>query len=141
MHYSKEAGATSMRMMAAAGLVFVATMSVHAEDLSPAASELVAPAAFPFTWSGFYAGVNAGAAFNNSSVANKLGGEFVTDPFAADYEAQYPGVLSADDTAFTGGGELGANWQFHMFVLGAEADINYLGLDESQNDVFTLTGN
>ncbi|AWB20010.1 porin family protein [Methylobacterium currus] len=66
-----------------------------------------------FTWTGFYAGVNAGAGFGG-------GGGTFTD---ATYGTVSPG---SRDAAFVGGGQIGYNYQFTPgsgFVLGAEADI------------------
>ncbi len=66
-----------------------------------------------FTWTGFYAGVNAGAGFGG-------GGGTFTD---ATYGTVTPG---SRDAAFVGGGQIGYNYQFTPgsgFVIGAEADI------------------
>lgn len=67
-----------------------------------------------FTWTGFYAGVNAGALFGQT------GGSF-TDPTYG-YVTQSGG----SDAAFAGGGQIGYNYQFGTgsgFVVGLEADI------------------
>ncbi|AWN45131.1 porin [Methylobacterium terrae] len=66
-----------------------------------------------FTWTGFYAGVNAGAGFGG-------GGGTFTD---ATYGTVTPG---SRDAAFVGGGQIGYNYQLTPgsgFVIGAEADI------------------
>ncbi|SFU71382.1 outer membrane immunogenic protein [Methylobacterium sp. 174MFSha1.1] len=66
-----------------------------------------------FTWTGFYAGVNAGAGFGGG------GGTFT--------DATYGTVTPASrDAAFVGGGQIGYNYQLTPgsgFVLGVEADI------------------
>ncbi|KMO32690.1 porin, partial [Methylobacterium variabile] len=66
-----------------------------------------------FTWTGFYAGVNAGAGFGG-------GGGTVTD-------ATYgPVSLGSRNAAFVGGGQIGYNYQVTPgsgFVVGVEADI------------------
>lgn len=87
--------------------------AASAADVSPAG----------YDWTGFYAGVNAGVAWNNSNADNRF---------------NYPGrdygdlgnSIDGDQAAFTGGGMLGYNYQIDQFVLGAEADINYLGFSE-----------
>ncbi len=67
------------------------------------------------TWTGFYAGVNGGYAF--------------------DAQARHGGIL---DNGGFGGGQLGYNWQggfglgSHL-VLGVEADIQGAGIDNSAN--------
>ena len=73
-----------------------------------------------FTWTGFYAGVNAGAAFGNHGGA--LRPNFTTtETFGS----------SKDDTGFVGGAQIGYNWQTGAFVYGLEADADYLGLGNS----------
>ena len=89
----------------------------------------IAPAGYD--WSGFYAGVNAGVAWNNSSI---------------DQDFRYEGThlrnlqdkIEGDQAAFTGGGILGYNYQMDQIVLGVEADINYLGFgdDKSAKNVY-----
>lgn len=71
-----------------------------------------------FTWSGFYVGVNAGAAF----AAGK------SNTF---YDPTYGQVTGSGSTAagFLGGGQVGFNYQLTPgsgFVIGAEADIQAL---------------
>lgn len=102
--------------------------SAQAADL-PARSMPVSPApvmvAPIFTWTGLYVGLNAGGAWtgdrcNGFRPVNGNG-------------AAVPGFVTGcnsrggDDVAFTGGGQIGYNWQFGSLVTGIEADINYLG--------------
>ena len=91
----------------------------------------VAPAPI-FTWTGFYAGVNAGAAFGDKGRSdsadlplNSVKGSLGTD-----------GTLLFGDgrnnrVGFTGGGQVGYNYQLQPgsgFVVGIEADIQYVDL-------------
>lgn len=70
----------------------------------------IAPAAYD--WTGIYLGVNAGAGFNNSDLSNSL----------IYSGANIPGGPTAD--------------QLNALVLGAQADLNYLGFgDSSTRDV------
>ncbi len=83
------------------------------------------PAVPIFTWTGFYAGVNAGAAWNTNS-NNTV---FV------------PGVGFVDngggnDAGFAGGGQLGYNYQIGSFVIGVETDIQWADLGGGNNDIF-----
>jgi len=103
-----------------------------AADL-PARVEAPAPyiAAIPvFTWTGFYIGVNAGAAFDNN-----------TDPTFTP-SAGLPGspslnpAVGANNTDFTGGVEAGYNMQVNSFVFGVEGDIDYLGGNNNINGTF-----
>lgn len=84
-----------------------------------------------FTWSGFYAGLNAGAAFNN-----KNGGSISSNGLIAPNDVIYTGTGSNNDAAFTGGAQVGYNMQFGSFVAGVEADINYLGRKRGSNGIF-----
>ncbi|MFZ0983619.1 MAG: outer membrane beta-barrel protein [Pseudolabrys sp.] len=61
----------------------------------------------PYVWTTCYGGLNAGGVWS-------------------------PGI---DTFGFTGGGQLGCNWQWDRVVLGGEADLQYTGLDGSR-DVF-----
>jgi outer membrane immunogenic protein len=86
--------------------------AAHAADL-PTRMAPPAPvvAAVPvFTWTGFYAGVNAGYGWNANDDDVVIGG--------TTYEAD-------DEGGFVGGGQVGYNYQIGSFVLGAEADIQY----------------
>lgn len=76
------------------------------------------PAPMPpvFTWTGFYVGVNAGAGFGNSRSSY--------DPFVGGAPTGFGN--GRNNVGFTGGGQIGYNWQISQFVLGLEADINYL---------------
>ena len=115
----------------------VMTAASVAADL-PARAPAMAPApmyAAPiFTWTGFYAGVNAGAGFRSSNSAgsdrvfDNGNGAPVPPGLIADINADLAlaGRRGGNDTGFTGGAQIGYNWQFGALVLGVEADINYL---------------
>jgi outer membrane immunogenic protein len=96
---------------AAAGLIATAA---QAADLPRRVPPPPLPPTLPvFTWTGFYAGVNAGYAFPSGS-----GG--YTDPT---YGAVTGGSRSG---GFAGGGQIGYNYQFTPgsgFVVGFETDI------------------
>jgi outer membrane immunogenic protein len=77
------------------------------------------PVVQPLPWNTCYAGANAGA----------LSGQ-------VHQEITLPGVAIVDasgrTTGFTGGGQIGCNWQPDPnWVLGLEADINYLQFDRT----------
>ena len=81
------------------------TTLVAAADLAPVYK---APQPVP-SWSGFYAGLNAGYAFGHAHTVLPFNG---------------PAVTSAYD-GFIGGGQIGFNWQTGSAVFGLEADIQY----------------
>jgi len=84
------------------------------------APAFVAPAPIAFSWTGFYVGLNVGAAFGNSYTPTFVAGGLF--PTAA--SNLVPGT-SAGGTAFTFGGQAGYNWQVNQFVFGLETDINW----------------
>ncbi len=71
-------------------------------------------------WTGPYAGVNAGVAILDGDASLVTGGGF----------GGFSGTLDLSDTGFTGGAQLGWNWQHNEFVFGLEADINYVDVDD-----------
>jgi outer membrane immunogenic protein len=127
-------------ILAATALVSAASMSTaaNAADMAPAA----------YDWSGFYFGLNAGAAFNNSEIDNNLrytgdgvdlGGDPDPEITASEINeilGDFDSELGGDDAVFTGGAMLGYNWQHESLVLGIEADINYVGFSEEQSRDF-----
>jgi outer membrane immunogenic protein len=96
------------------------------------AADLAANAPPPvYNWSGFYVGGNVGGAWSYSEASTTT----VFDPNPTGYfNPTSPGAIAsagAQDlrpTGFTGGGQAGYNRQFGWLVVGAEVDINYLGL-------------
>ena len=136
-------------LISSAALAVMSSAAVAA-DL-PARGPAMAPApvyAAPiFTWSGFYVGLNAGAGFRSGSnnrpdyVFDNGGGAPVGVGLinAINADLALAGRRGSDDTGFTGGAQIGYNWQFGAMVLGVEADINYL--DKGQNDRgYTILG-
>ena len=99
-----------------AAAAMIASGAALAADIPQRRYAPVAPAPFvpAFTWAGLYVGVNAGAAFGN------------------DRSVFVPGVgnvgSGSNDAGFTGGGQVGYNWQFNQFVVGLEADLQFADL-------------
>ncbi len=82
-------------------------MSAAAADL---ATERRAYPPLPlFTWTGFYAGINAGYAFGNADTILPAG----IAPLSSSYDG------------FIGGAQIGYNWQLGAAVLGFEADMQF----------------
>jgi outer membrane immunogenic protein len=91
-----------------------------------------------YDWTGFYAGLNAGVAWNNSDITQQYNNDLYecgSDRIAAcaangrGYD-RVEDKIEGDQAAFTGGAMLGYNWQMDRVVFGVEADINYLGFSE-----------
>lgn len=73
-----------------------------------------------FSWTGFYAGVNAGYGF---------GGD---DRVGVRVDGDYLGHIGTlEQSGFLGGAQIGYNYQMNQFVLGIEADFQGAGLDDS----------
>lgn len=87
-----------------------------------------------FTWTGFYVGANAGYSFGQRGNARTVG----TPAFAALGPTIVPGSLDTKSSGFIGGGQVGYNYQYQNFVLGLEADFDYV--DQKKTSRFTGTG-
>jgi outer membrane immunogenic protein len=113
------------------------------------AADMGVPAAPPpapvWSWTGWYAGVNAGASFGRAktdfnfaplTVANTINLLHFTSPGFGFSD-------TGDPSGFIGGGQIGYNWQWSpLIVLGLEADIQgALEKDSANlNSPFSLTG-
>ena len=108
--------------LAAAVLALASGPALAADLPSRKAPPPVAYVAPPpvFTWTGFYVGLNAGAAIDNT--------RYGWSPFSPDYR---PGGV-----AFAGGAQAGYNWQTGPLVLGVETDIAYRGASGNSNNGF-----
>jgi outer membrane immunogenic protein len=108
-----------------AGAVSLIALSANAADLyrAPAVDYKDEPVYAPL-WTGFYAGLNGGYAWGNSSTVTEAGVGGV------------PPVGTAVKTFFPlgdifGGGQVGYNWQRGLIVYGLEADIEGPGINGS----------
>jgi outer membrane immunogenic protein len=91
-------------------------MAADLPSAAPAPAPYIAPPPL-FTWTGFYVGVNAGGNFEGwapSFAPTGIAGGTTLLP-----DAQQNG-------GFVGGGQIGYNWQVSQFVLGVEADLDYM---------------
>lgn len=112
-------------LLATAGAIGAAAGSAHAADL-PMKAPPPAPVPVAPSWTGFYVGVNAGAGWQTGK-GTYSGSE------------QYDSLgtsMSGTAAGFTGGGQIGYNWQFSQYVLGVEADIEGLAGQATFNSGF-----
>lgn len=110
-------------LVASAALAALTAGSAFAADLP---SRVTAPAPYiapipVFTWTGFYVGLNAGAAFNSSN-NNALTPYYATSTTYTDYTIY---GNNGSNVGFTGGGQIGYNWQMGALVFGLETDLQY----------------
>jgi outer membrane immunogenic protein len=115
--------------------LLLSTVALSAALIAPAVGADLArpvlkappPAAAVYNWTGFYIGVNAGGAWGDADVT-------LSGPETHFLDSQSIAILTANGspnlrpTGFTGGGQIGYNWQSNNFVFGVETDINYVGL-------------
>jgi len=120
---------TSLRISSGLAAVAVAG-AANAADLSAPIYKAPPPAPSGYNWTGFYVGLNAGGAWGSSAITTTLNPTPNPPNNAAVAAADSPTVNSS---GFTGGIEAGYNWQLGRFVLGVEADFDYLGLKGSQS--------
>ncbi|MXQ14429.1 outer membrane protein [Microvirga makkahensis] len=108
---------TSALRLLAATAAFIAVSSVQAADLPSRFSPAPAYDALPvFTWSGFYAGVNLG--YGRSSGVSQY------------YDPAFNVTGGRRKSGFVGGVQGGYNYQLGMFVVGAEADLQYAAIGD-----------
>jgi len=122
-----------LSLLAATALATAAVSAASAADLpsqAPPPAPILAPI---FTWTGFYVGGNLGAGWRDSNDDPVI----LTGP-------GIPGGLEGgtlifgnnNDATFTGGGQIGYNYQIGSFVIGAEADIQGIDSGNNSNAVF-----
>ncbi|GEP03565.1 outer membrane protein [Methylobacterium oxalidis] len=128
------------------------TAAASAADLPRRAAPPVFTPVPVFTWTGFYAGFNAGYAFDVSSNAANGFTQTLTNPVTLTGPGGAPVATSilplgatlayrnADRDGFSGGGQIGYNYQFTPgsgVVVGIEADAQYLDFGARRNNRFT----
>ncbi|WP_284310838.1 outer membrane protein [Labrys miyagiensis] len=107
-----------MKNLLLAAAFFAISSSSFAADLAPQAAEPAAPVVLPFSWTGFYVGLHAGADFGSAKVKVPI----------------VPIHATFSGTGFLGGAHVGYNQQFDGdFVLGVEGDIDYSSLSKTRN--------
>lgn len=88
-----------------------------------------------YNWTGFYVGLNVGGAVNASSYTLSPAGSFLKPADSLHDPACNPLRSDSGDIqsgAFTGGGQVGYNYQSGRLVFGLETDFQYNGVDESR---------
>lgn len=122
--------------LAANALVFA--QSALAADLPRAvpakAPAMVVPTA---TWTGFYAGLNAGYGWGSEAIGISGDPSVLT---VAIPNGIVPASIADNPKGFIGGGQIGYNHQFGQWVLGVEADLQWSDIKRSQTVLTAAPG-
>jgi outer membrane immunogenic protein len=105
-------------LLAGASLVLGLGVPALAADLPVKAPPRRAPVFVPYAWTGWYIGANAGYGLGYGQ------GTFAFGPVLETFNAMPAGAF--------GGGQLGYNYQFGSFVVGAETDIQGAGISDTR---------
>ena len=100
-----------------AGLVLAGPESLPSDGKDTKDMKEVAPmtATCDYNWTGFYVGINGGYGWGDAHTH--------VDPLPQpNFTAAVATTLQPDPDGVIGGGQIGYNWQWHRFVLGAETD-------------------
>jgi outer membrane immunogenic protein len=111
-------------LLISAALIALLGGAARAADL-PIGAPVYAPTVFlPFSWSGFYLGLNLGGHWSNDriSTTTDAGGGFGAAG-AAGIDGVTSGTLNT--LGLMGGFQAGYNWQFGPAVVGIESDANF----------------
>jgi len=122
---------------ATAALAVAGAFAAQAADL-PTRKEAPAPVFVPppFTWTGFYIGVNAGGVWSTGKATTTLFANGL--PFASIQNPSFlygywpNGGLKNDQAGFIGGGQAGYNYQWGAWVFGVETDFDGSSLSQSK---------
>ena len=116
----------SLTLLAAAVVALAAGQTASAADLARRAPPPAAPAYIPppvFSWTGFYIGGNLGVAWTEASVCCDIFGN---------------SRHNSQQAVFTGGGQVGANYQWNWLVLGVEGDFDWLANNHNSTNSLIL---
>jgi outer membrane immunogenic protein len=115
-------------VLAAFGL---GTVAASAADMPPRYAKAPVAVAPVATWTGCYIGVNAGYSWGDGSSSLALQPSAAAFPFDPASYAALDGRYTGSPSGALGGGQVGCNYQSGMFVVGIEADIDYLGASKT----------
>ena len=122
----------SLTIAAIAVSTVALTQVASAADLPRKAPAYTLPPPLPFSWTGFYVGLNAGGGWGTSDTSTTF---FDPNQQFALFSGQGPYMAnmspSLKPVGFSGGGQIGYNWQTGNIVFGLESDFNYFHLTNS----------
>ena len=116
-------------LLTSASLALLAASAVGASaaDL-PGRRAPIAPAPIysTYNWSGLYLGLNAGGTFGNSNRCGSFAPYNNGTGIPVVGFLPNCGITGVRNSGFTGGAQIGYNWQSGNFVYGVEGDIDFL---------------
>jgi outer membrane immunogenic protein len=108
------------KLYALTATILVSGSIAHAADLPqaapPRAAAYYVPVVPPFTWTGFYAGINGGYSWGSVNTNDGVGD-----------------AATLSSSGGIVGGAVGYNYQINQFVIGFEGDIDWSGMQWSQS--------
>ena len=125
----------------ATAVLIATTVAGSAADL-PVRTYTKAPAVVApvYNWTGFYAGLNAGATWGNNNDINVVSAGVFTSGVPDIMNQGAAGATTNlnrnNDGRFIGGAQIGYNWQAANWLFGIEADIQGIA---NNNSNFTAT--
>ncbi len=121
-----------MKGAAAAAMIVATAVAAQAADL-PTRKEAPAPVYVPppFSWTGFYIGVNAGGLWSTGNT--KVNAFFPTTSIF--YSNYYGNSLGTGASGFIGGGQAGYNFQSGAAVFGIETDFDGTSASKSKSTI------
>jgi len=127
------------------GLVVSALLSTVSLSIASAADlpvKALPPAAPVFSWTGCYIGGNAGGMVGSDRYSISAGGDFLLTGILSNpaNAALLNHSYTQNPGAFTGGAQIGCNYQSGNWVFGGEADINATRLSTTTNTNFGPIG-
>ena len=123
------------------GIAASSALSASAADLSSRkVTTVYAPPAA--TWTGFYAGLNAGGTWSNNNSARITTWPLINGLALYSWVTLNGKVATSSANGFIGGGQIGYNWQFPVgsatLVTGVEADIQGVTVSGGQRTTNAL---
>ena len=115
-------------LLTSASLAALIGPATAADLARPVYRRPVAVFAPVYNWTGFYIGLNAGAAIGHASLDPAFSAPVCDHSACPQVIGFFSTGQSMNSTTFTGGGQAGVNYQLGRFVVGTEADIEYMRL-------------
>ena len=113
-------------IIAGVGLFVLGAAPAMAADIPVKARPVVPIVAPVYNWTGLYIGGNVGGGWGRAEYLNTANTTFFGDVAG-------PPSFSHNTGGFTGGGQIGYNWQSGGFVFGLEAMFNYADIKGNIN--------